>query len=347
MITVIIAGGSGTRLWPLSTPAYPKHLLKINGNERSLLQSTYDRAKAVSDSVYVITEAGHAHHIKEQLPELGEDAFIIEPARRGTANCNIAVLAHLKGRHDDNEAIAMIAADHYVRDIQGFKHSFKIASDVSEREGRITLVGVEPDYPETGFGYIQKGDLFDEGSFVYDVHSFKEKPAFDVAQEYVRSGNYVWNCSYFIGSINTFTAKMKELAPDMLTRYEKLASATSREGYEELYLSFENEVIEIELIEKVKDLLVVPASFDWMDLGSFSDIHKAVESDEKGNSVHGNKVALVDVENSLVQNYENKPIAVIGLDNVAVINTPEGLVVTRKDISQKVKDAVKLLETQA
>ena len=346
MITVIIAGGSGTRLWPLSTPEYPKHLLKINGNERSLLQCTYDRASAVSKHVYVITEAGHAHHIKEQLPELAEDAFIIEPARRGTANCNIAVLAHLKDRHDSDEPIAMIAADHYVRDIEGFKHSFKIASDVSKQEGRIALVGVEPDYPETGFGYIQKGDLFDEKLFVYNVHSFREKPEFEVAQDYVRSGNYVWNCSYFIGSINTFTKHMKELAPEMLERYEKLASAGSREEYEKLYLGFENEVVELELIEKVKDLLVVPASFDWMDLGSYGDIHKAVESDEKGNSVHGDKVALVDVENSLIQNYEEKPVAVIGLDNVAVINTPQGVVVTRKDISQKVKDAVKLLETK-
>ena len=340
MITVIIAGGSGTRLWPLSTPEYPKHLLKINGNERSLLQSTYDRAKAVSEHVYVITEAGHAHHIKEQLPELADDAFIIEPARRGTANCNIAVLSYLKDRHDENEAIAMVAADHFIRDIDGFRHSFKIAADASEREGRIVLVGVEPDRPETGFGYIQKGDIFDEESFVYNVLSFKEKPVFEVAQDYVRSGNYVWNCSYFVGSVSTFKSSMKKHAPELLASYEQLAATTTPEAFEEAYLALENDAIDYALIEKVDDLLVVPASFDWMDLGSFTDIHKAVESDEQGNSIHGDKVALVDVENSLVQNYEDKPLAVIGLDNVAVINTPNGILVTRKDISQKVKDAV-------
>lgn len=343
MITVIIAGGSGTRLWPLSTPEYPKHLLKINGDDRSLLQSTYDRAKNVSEHIYVITEAGHAHHIKEQLPELPEEAFIIEPARRGTANCYVAVLAYLRDRHDNNEPIAMVAADHFIRDVDGFAHSFRVASEASADTGRIVLVGVEPDHPATGFGYIQKDGIFDEELFVYNVHSFKEKPAFEVAQEYVRSGNYVWNCGYFVGSINAFTDSMKDYAPELLEVKNKLQDVEGDE-YTKAYLALENEAIEYALIEKVENLLVVPASFDWMDLGSFSDIHKAVESDETGNSVHGQKVALVDVENSLVQNYEDKPIAVIGLDNVAIINTPQGIVVTRKDISQKVKDAVGLLE---
>lgn len=340
MITVIIAGGSGTRLWPLSTPEYPKHLLKINGDDKSLLQNTYERAKRISDATYVITEVGHAHHIKEQLPELTDDNFVIEPARRGTASCIVAALAHISSRHDADEPIIVLSADHFVRDADGFAHSFRIASEASKRAGRIVLVGVEPDHPATGFGYIQKDGIYDEELFVYNVHSFKEKPEHDVAQEYVRSGNYLWNCGYFVGSLNTFKANMKDHAPSMLTDYEKLVATNTPEEYESTYLGFENETIDYGLIEKVDDLLVVPAAFDWMDLGSFADIHKAVESDEAGNSIHGDKVALVDVENSLVQNYGDKPLAVIGLDNVAVINTPNGILVTRKDISQKVKDAV-------
>jgi mannose-1-phosphate guanylyltransferase len=234
----------------------------------------------------------------------------------------------------------VLSADHFVRDADGFAHSFRIASEASKRAGRIVLVGVEPDHPATGFGYIQKDGVYDEELFVYNVHSFKEKPEHDVAQEYVRSGNYLWNCGYFVGSLNTFMANMKDHSPTMLTDYEKLVATTTPEEYESTYLGFENETIDYGLIEKVDDLLVVPAAFDWMDLGSFADIHKAVESDEAGNSIHGDKVALVDVENSLVQNYVDIPLAVIGLDNVAVINTPNGILVTRKDISQKVKDAV-------
>lgn len=341
MITVIIAGGSGTRLWPLSTPDYPKHLLKINDDDKSLLQNTYERAKNISSAIYVVTDASHAHHIKEQLPELKEGAFIVEPGRRGTASCIVAALSHLTGKHDAEEPIAVLSADHYVRDVAGFEHSFKIASDASAKSGRIVLVGVEPDHPATGFGYIQKDGIYDEKSLIYNVHSFKEKPEFKVASEYVKSGNYLWNCGYFVASLDTFKQKMKAHAPEMLKKYQQLLACKTDEQYQKTYLAFESDTIDYALIEKTDDLLVVPASFDWMDLGSFGDIHKAAESDAKGNHVHGDKVEVEGVENSIIQNHEDKPVAVIGLDNVAVINTPHGLLVTRKDLAQKVGEVSK------
>lgn len=338
---MIIAGGSGTRLWPLSTPDYPKHLLSINGSGRSLLQNTYDRVKKISSAVYIIPERGHAHHVKEQLPELKDDAFVVEPARRGTASCIIAALAHLTGRVNDKEAIAFIHADHYIRDIKGMQQSFKLAAKVSTHAERIVLIGVEPDHPATGFGYIQKDDLFDEKTFVYNVHSFKEKPEFDQAQDYVKSGNYLWNCGYFVASIHTFKNTMSTYAPRLLKDYEALIAATSTDDYQKVYLGFENIAIDYALMEHAKNLLVLPAAFDWMDLGSFGDIHKAVVSDELGNHVQGRAVEVEGVENSYVQNHEDKPLAVIGLDNVVVINTPHGILVARKDLSQKVGEVSK------
>ncbi|MES2971803.1 MAG: mannose-1-phosphate guanylyltransferase [Patescibacteria group bacterium] len=341
MIIVIIAGGSGTRLWPLSTPDYPKHLLKINGDERSLLQNTYDRAKLLTDKIYVVPEIGHAHHVREQLSELPDEAFIVEPARRGTASCVIAALMYVASRHDSKEPIAFISADHYIRDSDGFVATFSIAADVSAQQGRIVLIGVEPDYPATGFGYIQKDAIFDDEKFVYNVHSFKEKPDHKLAQKYLKSGNYLWNCSYFIGSLDTFLHSLKEYAPNMAKGYEELLATKTPEAFEEVYLALENNSIDYALMEKVKDLLVIPAAFDWMDVGSFNDIHKAVESDEQRNHVHGEKVELEGVENSFIQNHEDKPLAVIGLNNVAVINTPHGLLVTRKDLAQQVGEVSK------
>ena len=335
MIVVIIAGGSGTRLWPLSTPDYPKHLLKINGDARSLLQNTYDRAKRIATSVYVITEAGHAHHVKEQLPELGDEAFIIEPARRGTASCIVAGLQYIAGRHDKDEPIAFMAADHYIRDVAGFEHSFRVAGEMSTREHKIVLVGVEPDHAATGFGYIQKGELVDEELFVFSVTDFKEKPDYELAKDYLRSGNYLWNCGYFVATASIFLQTMKDHAPELLANYQKLEQADGAEAFQAAYLGFENIAIDYALIEKVSELLVVPADFDWMDLGSFVDIAKAVESDADGNHVHGH-VELEEVQNTFVQNYEDKPIAIIGLDNCVVINTPHGILVARKDLSQKV-----------
>jgi mannose-1-phosphate guanylyltransferase len=339
MIIVIIAGGSGTRLWPLSTPDYPKHLLKINGDDRSLLQHTYDRAKNLTDKIYIVSDHSHIDHVREQLPELAEESFIVEPGRRGTANCIIAALVYTSKRHDANEPIVSIHADHYIRDARGFSYSFKIATETSAAEKKIVLVGVEPDFPATGFGYIEKDGLVDEEPLVYGVKSFKEKPDFALARSYINSGNYLWNCGYFVGSINTFKQKMKTYAPELLKTYDKLADASSNE-YEKIYLSLESAAIDYTLMEKVQDLLVVPASFDWMDLGSFGDLHKAVGGDRKGNHIHGN-VEIEEVRNAYIHNQEDKPMAVIGLDNVAVINTPNGILVTRKDLAQKVGEVSK------
>ncbi|MGZ6005813.1 MAG: mannose-1-phosphate guanylyltransferase [Candidatus Saccharimonadales bacterium] len=341
MIVVIIAGGSGTRLWPLSTPDYPKHLLSINGEERSLLQHTYDRARQLTDMIYVVSDNSHVEHVKSQLPELPDDAFIIEPARRGTANCIVAALAYVSKRHDNDEVVASFHADHYIRDNAGFVHSFRIAEQASSLSKRIVLVGVEPNHPATGFGYIEKGEIFDESQLVYSVKSFKEKPEFNLAKSYFDSGNYLWNGGYFVGSINTFKQKMETYAPDLLATYEKLASVEANE-YKSAYMELQSDAIDYALIEKVEDLLVVQASFDWMDLGSFSDMHKAVGGDESGNHTHGN-VELEGVTHSFVQNYEDKPVAVIGLDNVVVINTPKGILVAREDVAQKVGDVSKRL----
>ncbi|MGF7229591.1 MAG: mannose-1-phosphate guanylyltransferase [Candidatus Saccharibacteria bacterium] len=341
MIVVIIAGGSGSRLWPLSTPTFPKQLLKVNGDSRSLLQNTYDRARQLTDadSIYVVPEISLMPHVKEQLPEFSDENFVVEPARRGTSSCIIAALAHIAKNHDADEPIAVLSADHYIRDVAGFVHSFNVAADTSKEQGRIVLVGVEPDHPATGFGYIQKDDILDEAKFVFNVHSFKEKPDYETAKSYVHSGNYLWNCGYFVGSINTFKNAMQTDAPALLENYQKLVDANA-DTYESTYLAFESISIDYALIEKVHNLLVVPASFDWMDLGSFADMHKAADLDEHGNNATG-LVELEEVENSFVQNQEDKPVAVIGLDNVVVVNTPDGILVARKDLSQKVGDVSK------
>ncbi len=343
MIVVIIAGGSGTRLWPLSTPDYPKHLLKVGGSETTLLQKTYKRARKLSDQVYVVSEASHIEHVRAQLPDMPPHCFIVEPARRGTANCIIAALCQVAKTHDSKEPIAFVHADHYIRATTGFKHSLRLAAEAAKTHRRIVLVGVEPNYAATCFGYIEKGDLFDAKLLAYDVGSFKEKPVFEDAREYLRSGNYLWNCGYFVGSIDTFIQKMKAYAPDLLASYQALAAA-SAENYEAAYLNLESQAIDYALIEKVKDLLVVPAEFDWMDVGSFDDLHKAIGGDQRGNSSLG-KVVIEAVTNSLIQNCEDKPVMVIGLNNVVVVNTPNGILVARKDHAQKVGEVSKRLQS--
>lgn len=340
MITVILCGGSGTRLWPLSTANHPKHLLPLTGS-KPLVNYAYERAKAISSDIYLVTEESHAKEVKKAIGDLEDSAFIVEPARRGTASCILAALKYVAKKHGKDVPIAFIPADHYVKDKAGFARSFKIAAKTSKKTNRIVLVGVEPDVPSTGFGYIQKDGVFDEMGFIFNVDSFKEKPNQETARRYVSSGNYLWNCGYFIGSVNTFLETMQQFAPKLYDDYAVLEATKSKAAFEEAYLGLENISIDYALIEKIKNLLVVPANFDWMDLGSFGDLHEAAESDSSGNHTQGENIEIEAVTNSYIRNEESKPVAVIGLENVAVINTPDGLLVTRKDLAQKVGDVSK------
>ncbi len=345
MITVIIAGGSGTRLWPLSTADYPKHLLKLT-SDRTMLQTAFDRASKIGDTVYVVTEASHSDHVRNQLSELPEESFLIEPGRRGTAHCIIFALDYISRKHDHDEPIAFIHSDHHVRDIGGFTRSFALAAKTSMRNNQITLIGIEPTFPSTGFGYIRRNGTISASKGVFEVESFKEKPDHTTATKYVESGDYLWNCGYFVGSVKTFLDEMRLSAPDLLANFEKLTSVSDfgTEEYKKVYLSLDNQVIDIALMEKAKSLAVVSASFDWMDVGSFKDLHDVVPTDEQGNYCYGDNIHAIDVENVYIRNEEDKPIAVIGLDNIVVVNTPDGILISRKDISHRTGEVAKKLQ---
>ena len=289
-----------------------------------------------------MTESGQINALKNQLPGISEDNIIVEPGPRGTANCIVAALEHLKDKYSGSEVIASMHADHYIRDMAGFVNSFNLAKQVSSRSHQIVLLGAEPDYPFTGFGYIEKGELLEGQSFTYKVESFKEKPDFETAKSYLRSGGYLWNCGYFVGEMGAFIENIKKRSPDLYKNYLKLSKVKAGE-YAEAYLKLPTEAIDYALIEKIPNLLVIAASFDWMDLGTFNDLATAIGGDKLGNSIQGN-VEVEEVQNSLLKNLEQKPMAVIGLDNVAVINTPDGILVVRKDLAQKVGEVSKRLK---
>lgn len=341
MIIVIIAGGSGTRLWPLSQPHYPKHLLKLTG-ETSLLENTYRRAKEMTDDIYVITEASHSAEVASQLAELNEENIIVEPGRRGTASCIALALAHLSHSHPENEPVVFLHADHHITDTKEFAKTVQAAAHVASEESKISLIGLTPTYPATGFGYIQAGGEVTEvnGLQVYEADSFKEKPDFTTAEKYLKQGNYFWNLGLFAAPLKVFVDEMRENAPELYEAYESLRQAAPKK-IEEEYLSLESQPIDTALIEKTKDLLVIPGRFDWADIGSFFDLHKVLK-EEQGNSIKGEVVQL-DCEDSMIH-ASTKPVIAIGLSGIVVVDTPEGLLVCSKEKSQQVGDLAKKLQ---
>lgn len=343
---MIIAGGSGTRLWPLSTSSQPKQLLALS-SERTMVQQAYDRATKLGDNIFVVTEASHAEALRAQLPELPNEAFLIEPGRRGTAHCIVFALDYIARHYDKSEPVAFIHSDHNVRDLNGFARSFHTAARISTDNNEIALIGIEPTFPSIGFGYIERDEVIDESAGVYSVKSFKEKPDYETALKYVASGNYLWNCGYFVGSVDTFLGEMKQSAPELLASFDSLAAVEEygSGAYNQAYLALDNQVIDVALIEKAQKLAVVSASFDWMDIGNFKDLHDVVPKDEQGNYFKGDNIHTIEVEGVYIRNEEpTKPVAVIGLDNVVVVNTLDGILVARKDVSAKCGDIAKKIQ---
>lgn len=344
MILVIIAGGSGTRLWPLSTPDYPKHLLKLTNNNKSLLQNTLDRARKLTDdeNIYVIPDSSHVHHVKEQIEGFPEDHILSEPARRGTASCIIRALQHIKkAGYDENEPVAFLWADHLIRDERGFVSTFKRAAKLVYDHKRNVFIGVEPTYPSTGLGYMHRGENVNGDTGVYDLLGFKEKPDAETAKKFLASGEYLWNTGYMVTSVEVFERDAERFAKDLKKRYDSLVSA---QDVDAAYLELESQALEYAYSEKLQGSIVMSGSFDWMDIGSFADLHSINIQDEAGNHVRGEKVVVDATTNSFVRNDTNTPVAVIGLDNVVVVNSPNGILVVNKNFSQRVGDVSKMFK---
>ncbi len=339
MIGIIIAGGSGSRLWPLSTPDYPKHLLKLT-NANSLIQNTVLRTEKLADkkSIVIITEASHGQHVKEQI-DLPKENIIAEPARRGNANSVLLALRYLKkNNYDPDEPIAVLWADHLIRDTRGFVSSLKRAGELACKYQKVVYIGAEPLYASTGFGYMEHGPSFDHEPQTYELISFHEKPDYKVAKKYFSSGHYFWNMGYMVATLNTIEREAKKYSPEYWKSFEKLLNA---KDYEAEFLKLENKALDYVFSERIKDALVIPGNFDWTDIGSFGDLHKISPQDESGNHVRGNNVELDKVTNSYVRNDSDKPIAVIGVDNIVIVNSPNGLLITNKNFAQNVGEISK------
>ncbi|MBW3537886.1 NTP transferase domain-containing protein [Candidatus Parcubacteria bacterium] len=344
MIIVIIAGGSGTRLWPLSQPNYPKHLLRLTG-KTSLLENTYRRAKAVTKDVYILPEASHSLEVAKQLPDLPPEHLIVEPARRGTASAIALALARIK-QTSPHETVIFLHADHHIVDDEGFARTVRAAAAASAEAQKITLIGLKPNYPATGFGYIKVGTPINtsEDLPVLEVERFVEKPQLEVATQYVADGRYLWNLGLFAAPVAVFEANLRQFAPELYGAYQELCRRQDDpKRLSEAYLELPALPIDTALIEKTNRIQVIPGRFDWADIGSFFDLHQILAGKDH-NALKGD-VYLIECEDSMIHG-STKPVIAVGLSGIVVVDTPEGLLVCAKEKSQLVGDAVKQLQAK-
>lgn len=279
---VIMAGGVGSRLYPLSTPEHPKQFIDLLGCGKTLIQLTYERFLALNPEArfWVVTSASYTHFVREQLPAIPEEQIIAEPAARNTAPCIALACWKIKQRYPEAN-IVVTPADAYVPDIIAFASTLRTALDFTRSGGAIVCVGIKPDSPHTGYGYIEAG----AGEGVVKVSSFKEKPSLEVAEQYLAKGTYWWNAGIFVWRIDTIEAELRRFAPQICSVMDRIAPSLYGEGesaaLEELFPQCEKISIDYAVMEKSSDVYAVAADWRWSDLGSFEAIEKITGRDPR------------------------------------------------------------------
>ncbi|MDQ3206168.1 MAG: mannose-1-phosphate guanylyltransferase/mannose-6-phosphate isomerase [Pseudomonadota bacterium] len=350
---VILSGGSGTRLWPLSRQNQPKQFLALIGS-RSLFQETVLRACALPGAQLPVTVCSEDHRftVGEQMRAIGVDSggILLEPVARNTAPA-IALAALHALRSDDSALLLVMPADHLIEDEAAFRSAVEIARVHAERDWLVAF-GINPDYAETGYGYIRRGQSLagagDTGSG-YRIERFIEKPDLATAQCYVAQGGYAWNSGMFLFSARRFLEELGLHAPEILRRVEE-SYAGARQDLDFIRIDpgpFEacpSTSIDYAVMEKTSRAAVVPVSCGWSDIGSWSSLWSVAERDGQGNRVEGDVIS-VDTTGSLIRASERRLIATIGVDDLVIIDTPDATLVARKDRVQEVKTIVDRLKS--
>ena len=344
MKIVILAGGSGTRLWPLSRKRFPKQAQPLIGN-KTLLQLTYARIKKGFKPVDIFISTGRQYvkGIKKQLPGLKHSQLIVEPVARETAAA-IGLATVTLARQDPQTIIAIVNSDHFIKDEKKYLQAIKAAGrSVEQYPGYLTLLGINPTYPETGYGYIklgrEKAGLGQEK--IFNVDAFKEKPDLATARKYLKSWAYLWNPAYFVFRADTMLALYKK---HLSAQYKILTAIQNNPGkLKTEFFKIKPISIDYGIMEKAAKLLCLPAAFDWTDIGHWRTVQELLSLKKSDNVVKGKYVA-VDSSGNLVYSYSNKLIATLGIKNLIIIETLDALLVCPKSRAQEVKKIVQQLE---
>jgi mannose-1-phosphate guanylyltransferase len=350
---VIMAGGGGTRLWPLSRRDHPKQMLTIFG-EQSLYQMAVARLQGVidPDKVLIVTAQEQFQALKEATPFLPEGQFILEPQPRGTASV-IGLAAAVISLTHPQAVMAVLTSDHIIRNVSLFQELLQSAQQVAQT-GRLVTLGIHPVFPSTGYGYIHIGDVLYEanGKKAYHVQRFVEKPDLETAGEMLASGDYVWNSGMFFWRVDVILEQFRKWMPELYGKLQFIKAAWNTPDREkvlaEVWPTIHPETIDYGIMEKAEQVAVLPAEdLGWNDVGSWSSLNEVLDSDTDNNITLAQSVVKLDTTSSII--YENDPqklVATLGVDDLIVIDTPESLLVCSRKDAQRIREIVQVLKNR-
>ncbi|MFC4263136.1 mannose-1-phosphate guanylyltransferase [Ferruginibacter yonginensis] len=340
----IMAGGIGSRFWPMSRTDMPKQFLDILNLGRTLIQATYDRfAQFIpAENIYIVTAQQYKQIVMDQLPELPLQNILCEPSRKNTAPC-IAYISYKLNQLDPNANLICAPADHLITEPAAFVDICLKALHFTSHIKALVTLGIKPTNPNTGYGYIQYESLA-AGENIYKVKLFTEKPDKELAQTFLASGDFLWNAGIFVWQVKNIVKAFEHNTPELHEVFDAekahFNTPNENEAIERIYPQCTNISIDYAVMEKADNVYVIPSSFGWSDLGTWTSAYETFEKDYLDNAVGGNEVMIFDATRNMVQVPQHKLVVLQGLDDFIVVDTADALLICKKDKEQEIKDYV-------
>lgn len=338
---VIMAGGIGSRFWPMSTPEYPKQFIDVLGCGKSLIQMTVERFAPIcpAERMWVVTSAQYVSIVREQLPSIPESNILAEPAARNTAPCIAYACWKIRMRHPDAN-IVVTPSDALVLDPVEYRRIISIALAQTADSDAIVTIGIKPSRPETGYGYIElAGDC---GSEVRKVNAFKEKPDIGTAQTYLQKGNYLWNAGIFVWNAATITSAIRRYAPQIAGVMDGMAlsfyTPAEEQTVKALFPTCDKISIDYAVMEKADSIYTIPADFGWSDLGTWGSLRTNIRKDEYGNATVGENIHLYDCQGTVVHTSGLRHVVIEGLEDYIVAEKDGRLLICPLSQEQRIKE---------
>lgn len=342
---VIMAGGIGSRFWPVSTEAYPKQFHDLLGSGDTLIQKTFKRLNRMipKENIFVLTNERYEDLVLDQLPDITKEQLLLEPVMRNTAPC--ILLSALKIQKQDPDAVMLVApSDHWIEDEQAFASNIKTAFSAAENKDALMTLGIKPSFPNTGYGYIQYDKQ--EKGVIKKVLRFTEKPDYKTAKSFVDSGNYLWNAGIFIWSIKSITSAFASCLPKMYTLFQQgipqLNTPSEEKFIRQAFPESENISVDYGVLEKAENVYTLPADFDWNDLGTWGSLYEKLPKDENSNAIVRAEVLALESKGNIIQTASGKRVVLSNLSDYIIVDTENTLIIVPKEKEQEIKQIQEL-----